>query len=115
MPVSAPTRRPSPTNNSPQVTRKEKRPALGSTKFCRKLAYQPCTDGCAPVDLASAPLMKPVSAVPLVPQVGSVTFSQPAVNHSAPTFMRKTNHIAAAPAVAKKKREMAGSGYSSAG
>src|SRR6516225_3781256 len=98
IPVSMPRSRPTPTANSPQVTRNEKNPAFGSTTCCKNQAYQPWTAGFAPLDFATAPLTKPVRAFPLAPQAGEVTFSQPASNHSEPTYMRTTNHTAADPA-----------------
>src|SRR5512146_34758 len=101
MPVSTPMSTPSPTASSPHVTRNEKNPAFGSTKSRRKRAYQSCTAGLAPDVLARALLTKPDNAVPLAPQAGLFIFSQPAANHSAPTFMRRTNHSAADPAEAK--------------
>src|SRR5260370_1304906 len=105
-----PSRRPTPTATSPQVTRKEKKPALGSAICCKNHAYQPWTAGFSPLALAIAPEAKPVKAFPLVPQAGEVTFSQPASSHSELTYMRTTNHTAAEPVDAKKNFEMAGSG-----
>src|SRR6185437_7636691 len=115
MPVRTPSRMPMPTANSPHVTINEKKPAFGSTKFFRKSAYQPWTAGLAPDDFASAPLTNPFNATPLVPHAGDSTFSHPAVNHCAPTFIRTTNQSAAAPVEPKKKREIAGSGKRSFG
>src|SRR5579872_164522 len=115
MPVSTPSSTPRPTASSPQLTRAEKSPACGRTKVWRKLAYHPCTDGLDPDDLEMAPLMKPVNAFPLVPQAGSCIFSQPAVNQSAPTSMRRTNHSTADPAEPKKNRVIEGSGNCSCG
>src|SRR5579859_886801 len=97
MPVNTPKRRPRPTASSPHVTRKEKSPSADRTAFSRNQAYQPWTAGLAPEDFASAPATNPASALPLVPQVGDVTFSHPARAHSAPVAMRTTNQTVAAP------------------
>src|SRR5579864_9683333 len=105
MPVRSPNRTPSPTANSPQVIRNEKKPALGRTRCWRNHAYHPCTDGLAPDALASAPVAKPVRAFPDVPQAGELIFSHPASSHSEPTFMRTTNHTAADPSEARKNFE----------
>src|SRR6266516_263617 len=110
IPVSTPKRTPNPTATSPQVTRKEKKPALGSTKCCKNDAYHPCTAGLAPEVFAKAPATNPASAFPLVPQAGEVTFSQPARSHWAPTSIRTTNHSAEDPSEPRKNFEIAGSG-----
>src|SRR5581483_10077544 len=110
IPVRRPKRIPAPTANSPHVTRKEKKPALGSTRCCKNHTYHPCTEGLAPDDFASAPAAKPARAFPLVPQAGEVTFSHPATNHWAPTFMRTTNHSMADASEARKNLESVGSG-----
>src|SRR5258708_23597071 len=109
-PSTMPKRCPTPTATSPQVTRNENSPALGSTKFCKNDAYHPCTAGCAPVVWAKAPATKPLRAFPLAPQAGEITLSHPASSHSAPTYMRTTNHIPAEPAEARKNFAIAGSG-----
>src|SRR5579875_1036803 len=88
----------------------EKKPTLGSTTCCRNQAYQPCTAGLAPEDLAKAPATNPASALPLVPQTGEVTFSHPARNQDAPTSIRNTNHSSEAPVEPRKNFEIAGSG-----
>src|SRR5256886_4378856 len=108
-----PKRIPNPTANSPQVTRKEKNPALGSTMCCKTHAYHPWTAGFAPELLANAPAANPASAFPLVPQAGEIIFSHPARSHSAPTYIRTTNHSTEEPSEPKKNFEIAGSGNGS--
>src|SRR5207248_2810237 len=94
----------------PQVIRNENNPALGSTMCCKNQAYHPWTAGLGPEVLANAPATNPVMAFPLVPQAGEVIFSHPARSHSAPTYMRTTNHISEEPSEPRKNLEMAGSG-----
>src|SRR5260221_3347608 len=110
MPVSIPKRMPNPTATSPQVTKKENTPALGSTICCKNHAYHPCTDGFAPEVFANAPATNPARPFPDVPQAGEITFSHPASSHSAPTYMRTTNHSIEEPSEPKKNFETAGSG-----
>src|SRR5947209_11731455 len=105
-----PNRIPTPTKSSPHVTRKENNPALGSTKCCKNHAYHPCTAGFAPEVFAKAPALNPARAFPLVPQAGELIFSQPARSHSAPTYIRTTNHRTEEPSEPKKNFETAGSG-----
>src|SRR5579883_2470290 len=97
MPVNTPKIRPSPTASSPKVMRYDQKTGCGSTNVCKKLAYQPCTFACCPVDCAMAPLAKPVMAAPVcvvkthgvdcLPNVPKsievpVSFSNPAANQA---------------------------------
>ncbi len=79
--ISAP-----PTNSSPYATRYENSAALGIATCCRNHAYQPCTSGCSPPVLVSAPWKKPVTAAPAFSPThtpaGFVILPQPAVSHS---------------------------------
>src|SRR5437660_4499004 len=110
IPVRMPRRIPIPTATSPQVTRNENNPALGSTICCKNVAYHPWTAGLGPEVLANAPATNPAMAFPLVPQAGDFTFSHPASSHSAPTYIRTTNHITEEPSEPRKNFEMVGSG-----